>query len=133
MAVEYALGRSGLRYRLDCGIHGRYRQELEVALYFCCVEALQNAAKHAGPTASLQVSLAEVADSVVLRVTDDGVGFTPNRDSGRSGLQNIADRIGAVGGTVTVESEPGNGVRVCASVPRDAPSGRRSVTADTGR
>jgi signal transduction histidine kinase len=96
---------------------GRYPAELEAAVYFCCLEALQNAAKHAGPGASARVSL--MADDTELRfeVTDTGLGFDPQQVNGSSGLQNMTDRIGALGGTLTVTSSPGAGTTVAAVIP----------------
>ena len=89
---------------------------LEAALFFVCSEALANTAKHASAThATIDVS--ERNGRVVVEVADDGVGGAdPRRGSGLAGL---ADRLDAVGGRLTVESDPAQGTRVVAEVPRE--------------
>jgi len=87
---------------------------LEVALYFCCMEAVQNAAKHSGATRVL-VGLRQNGGRWQLEVTDDGAGFDV-RDALASGtgagLMNMRDRLDAVGGTVAIDSTPGAGTTV---------------------
>jgi signal transduction histidine kinase len=86
------------------------------AVYFCCLEAIQNAAKYA--TAShLEVVLSAGADQLIFRVEDDGTGFDTAVTPYGSGLQNMADRLSALGGTVEVESEPGRGTTVTGRLP----------------
>ena len=84
---------------------GRYDPAVEATIYFCCVEALQNAAKHGGSTAA--VRLWEQNGDVLFEVSDDGPGIDPARVSAGAGLTNMRDRVGAIGGTV--EIAPGNG------------------------
>jgi signal transduction histidine kinase len=91
---------------------GRYRPEVETAVYFCCLEALQNATKHAGPDATATIELAERSGALVFSVSDDGVGWEPQRLRRGAGLVNMADRLGAVGGTLRIEASPGLGARV---------------------
>ena len=93
---------------------GRYSQQIESAVYFCCLEALQNAAKHAGAR-SASVTLFE-NDELTFIVTDDGAGFVPARVRG-TGLQNMRDRIVSLGGRLAIESTPGKGSRVIGAVP----------------
>jgi signal transduction histidine kinase len=99
----------------DRGV-GRHAEAIEQAVYFCCVEALQNAAKHAGAGASVTISLAG-AGGVRFAVVDDGCGFDPADADGGAGLVNLADRISAVGGTLEIDSAPGRGTRVAGHVP----------------
>jgi signal transduction histidine kinase len=101
--------------------HGlsRYPAELEAAVYFCCLEAVQNATKHAKATA-ISVELTGLADAIELRVTDDGVGFRPESIQVSSGLANMRDRVEAVGGTVEVTSTPRAGTTIRARVPAHA-------------
>jgi signal transduction histidine kinase len=89
-------------------------------VYFCCVEALQNAAKHAGPDASVRIDLANDADGLRFEVRDDGVGYDPSTLGISAGLQNMTDRIGALGGTLRVESAPGSGTAVVGTMPGGA-------------
>ncbi len=93
---------------------GRYSQQIESAVYFCCLEALQNAAKHAGAR-SAHVTLFE-HDELTFVVEDDGAGFVPTRVRG-AGLQNMRDRIVSLGGRLTIESTLGEGTRVTGTVP----------------
>jgi signal transduction histidine kinase len=89
---------------------GRYPAEIETAVYFCCVEALQNAARHA-PGSAVRVSLADTGQGPEFAVTDDGPGFDPAAVAG-SGLQNMNDRLAALGGSCRVVSAPGQGTSV---------------------
>jgi signal transduction histidine kinase len=88
------------------------------AVYFCCTEALQNTVKHC-PEAPVEVCLDLDADTGRLRFTvaDQGPGFEMTATPAGGGLQNMADRIGAVGGDLTVRTEPGTGTRVTGWVP----------------
>ncbi len=90
---------------------------MEAAIYFSCLEALQNAAKHAGDDARITVTLRHAASELVCEVTDDGAGFTSTGTSAGAGLANMADRIAAVGGQLRIGSAPGRGTTVRASVP----------------
>jgi signal transduction histidine kinase len=95
---------------------GRYPQEVESALYFCCLEALQNVAKYANAT-RVDVRLSEGADELAFEVRDDGQGFEANTARRGSGLQGMADRLEAVGGRLEVASSPGTGTTVTGRVP----------------
>jgi signal transduction histidine kinase len=80
-------------------------------VYFCCLEALQNAAKHARDATLITISLAQ-DDGLRFEVRDDCAGFDPVGSSAGAGLANMRDRIAALGGEVTVASRPGEGVAV---------------------
>jgi signal transduction histidine kinase len=95
---------------------GRYPQEIESALYFCCLEALQNVAKYANAT-RVDVRLSESADELAFEVRDDGQGFDASSAKRGSGLQGMADRLEAVGGGLDVRSSPGTGTTVAGHVP----------------
>jgi signal transduction histidine kinase len=116
-ALDEAVARSPIRAALDCDGIARYSPEVEAAVYFCCLEAFQNAAKHAGPGASARIELRATNDGLTFAVIDDGAGFDPAASSGTSGLQNMADRIGALGGSVDIVSTPGSGTTVAGRVP----------------
>jgi signal transduction histidine kinase len=96
----------------------RYRPEVEAAVYFCCLEALQNAAKHAPDATGVVVKLWEERDELLFSVTDDGPGFDVQRAHQGHGFVNMSDRLGAIGGRVSWESAPGHGAQVRGSVPR---------------
>jgi signal transduction histidine kinase len=93
-------------------------------VYFCCLEALQNVAKHAGDGLRATISLREQEGALVFEVADDGVGFDPRSERG-AGLTGMADRIGAIGGRLRVESTRGVGTRVVGTVPLYSPSDER--------
>ena len=94
----------------------RYPAPVEAALYFCCLEALQNAAKHSGAT-RVEVRLTEQDGVVDLVVADDGRGFAGDRVPSGSGLANMRDRLDSVGGTLTVRPGSSGGVAVHGAVP----------------
>jgi PAS domain S-box-containing protein len=97
---------------------GRFASEVEGAVYFCCREALQNAAKHAEGARSAVIKLwGAEADAVHFEVRDDGAGLPQGHGSHGGGITNMRDRIGAVGGTLAIESHPGAGTRVMGAVP----------------
>jgi signal transduction histidine kinase len=121
-ALRDAVDRSLLDATFESSGAGRYRPELEAAVYFCCLEALQNAAKHAGEDAKVAVRLAEQNGDLQFEVSDDGGGFDPAVHNGSAGLQNMADRIGALGGELKVESARGRGTAVVGSIPVGAES-----------
>lgn len=94
----------------------RQPQEVEAALYFCCLEALQNIGKYAGAS-SATVRLSDGDGVLTFEVVDDGKGFDPATTPPGSGTQNMADRIDALGGSLTVTSAVGAGTTVRATVP----------------
>jgi signal transduction histidine kinase len=98
---------------------GRYPQEVESAIYFSCLEALQNVGKYAS-AAEARIDLADGDGSVRFDVTDDGVGFDPTTKGHGSGLQGIADRLASLGGTLEIRSAPRNGTTVTGKLPSNA-------------
>jgi len=109
---------------------GRYSQEVEAAVYFCCLEALQNIQKYARATAA-QVSFSATASEVRFEVRDDGSGFDPATVSRGSGLQNMEDRLNALGGSLEVRSRPGHGAAVTGTVPAAIAVGSKRLVAAT--
>jgi signal transduction histidine kinase len=95
---------------------GRYPQDAEAAVYFSCLEALQNVAKYAEASAAT-VSLSDGDGRLRFEVTDDGVGFRQDATSYGTGLQGIADRLAALDGSLEVRSTPGVGTTVAGVVP----------------
>ncbi len=96
---------------------GRYAEKVEVAVYFCCLEAIQNVVKHAGPDPTPMVTLWRDGPLLCLDVQDSGVGFDPERVRAGSGLVNMSDRLEAVGGTLKVTARKGHGTSVHGYVP----------------
>jgi signal transduction histidine kinase len=106
--------------------------EVERALYFCGLEAMQNTAKHADGATAVII---EVSDSPGLRmeVRDDGVGFDSHHITLGLGLRNMHARLSAVGGELAIVSSVGHGTRIIATIPPmaaavRAPSGRGRAT-----
>jgi signal transduction histidine kinase len=97
----------------------RCRPEVEAAVYFCCSEAIQNAAKHARATAPVSVSVSvRRRQDLHFEVRDEGPGFAPADVPAGGGLVNMRERIAAVGGKLRVRSSPGNGATVIGDIPR---------------
>jgi signal transduction histidine kinase len=94
----------------------RLPADIEAALYFCALEAVQNAVKHAGAS-SITVDLSSDGPQVMLEVRDDGAGFEPSVDSPGHGIGNMRDRIEAVRGRFALRTDPGHGASVVATVP----------------
>lgn len=94
----------------------RFAADTEAAVYFTCLEALQNAAKHA-PGSRVTVRMRTGDGGLSFAVADDGPGFDPASAAGGSGLQSISDRVAAVGGELAVRSSPGSGTEITATVP----------------
>ncbi len=86
-------------------------------MYFCCLEAIQNAGKHAGDRARLKLRVWTDGAALAFDVSDDGQGFQTGRCGLGAGFVNMQDRLCALGGTLRVESAPGQGTRVAGSVP----------------
>ena len=95
---------------------GRYPQDIEAAVYFCALEALNNVAKYSGATAA-EVRLLQSNGELTFQVADDGAGFVLAETSYGTGLQGMADRLEAIGGALEVRSEPGEGTTVTGRIP----------------
>jgi signal transduction histidine kinase len=96
---------------------GRYPADIEAAVYFCCLEAMQNACKHAGQRAAIRVRVREEPGTLSFEVIDDGAGFDARGRGLGAGFCNMADRVGAFGGWLRVHSAPGQGTWVTGAVP----------------
>ena len=96
---------------------GRYSSEIESAVYFCCVEALQNATKHAGPGVRISIRLHVSGRVLSFRVSDDGAGFEPLATHVGVGLRNMRDRLDAFDGRLEITSAPGRGTAVLGALP----------------
>ena len=119
-----ALRAAASRSPLACGVQmetdGRYPEEVEAAVYFCCLEAMQNAGKHAGDGATLTVRISRAEESLCVEVRDDGAGFDAAVAEQGHGFVNMRDRLGAIGARLEVASRPGAGTRISAAIPLQA-------------
>jgi signal transduction histidine kinase len=115
-ALQSAADRCPVPVTLALGWIGRHPPDVEAAVYFCCVEAMQNVVKHAG---SSSIVLAGACENSTLwfSVADDGAGFDPQLDSPGRGIVNIRDRLGSIGGGLDVTSRPGAGATVRGYIP----------------
>jgi signal transduction histidine kinase len=112
--------RSPLPVRVETALPGRLAPAIEAAVYFCCLEAIQNAAKHAGAGATVTVSVRAHAGRVAFEIRDDGVGFDVHDVHRGHGLTNLHDRVAAVGGDVHIASGQGAGTTIRGDVPATA-------------
>ena len=95
---------------------GRLPQDTEAAVYFCCLEALQNMAKYARATQA-RIRLQAEDGTLCFTVSDDGAGYDARRTAMGSGQRNMADRLAALDGRLEVRSAPGQGTVVTACLP----------------
>jgi signal transduction histidine kinase len=124
-ALEAAADRCPLAVALRSEAVGRLAPGIEAAVYFCCVEGLQNAVKHAGAGARVTVTLVRDGGVLAFTVADDGSGFDVHAVTRGDGFDNMRDRLGAAGGSLDVSSLPGRGTTLRGSVPAHPAHGRR--------
>jgi signal transduction histidine kinase len=115
-AISAEGDKSALPVTIQAGKIGRYPRELETAVFFSTLEALQNAAKY-GEARSATVMLIDDGNRLIFEVRDDGRGFDPDAVRGGTGISGMADRLDSAGGTLKIESAPGRGTSVRGSVP----------------
>lgn len=116
-ALRAAANRCVLPTEIDADV-GRFPPDAEAAVYFCCLEALQNAGKHAGEGARIKVTVEADDQTLRFAVVDDGAGFDATSDTIRGhGFVNMADRLGAIGGALRVASSPGQGTTIRGEIP----------------
>jgi signal transduction histidine kinase len=116
-ALRSAAKRAGLPTTVNVETERRFDSGVEAAVYFCCLEAMQNATKHAGEHAALVVTVAAGAETLTFEVRDDGAGFEAASAADGHGFVNMRDRVGAFGGSVLVDSSPGHGTGVLGTIP----------------
>ena len=120
LGLESAIRAQGARFALPVDVSAnkltRYPSEVEGAVYFCCLEALQNVAKHAKATA-VRIRLEDDGGGLAFSVEDNGIGFDLSRVRHGSGLQNIADRLAALGGHFAVVARPDGGTSLQGRLP----------------
>lgn len=115
-ALEAQARRAPLPVRVEADEIGRAPQQVESAVYFCTLEALNNVSKYAN-AAHAGVRLSRANGHLVFEVSDDGVGFDPDATGYGTGIQGMADRLDAIGGSLDVASRPGAGTTVTGRIP----------------
>jgi signal transduction histidine kinase len=108
---------SAIPVHVVAGEIGLSAPHIERAVYLCCLESIQNAAKHAGADATVAVRLRRDEDELLFSVDDTGCGFDPRTTTPGAGLASVHDRVDTVGGRVEVLSAPGRGTAVSGAVP----------------
>jgi signal transduction histidine kinase len=108
---------SGIPVRVSAEHVGFSKPEVQLAVYLCCLELMQNAARHAGPDATVAIELRRDADELRFSVHDTGRGFDQRVTHWGTGLTGIQDRIHSVGGQIEIVAEPGVGTRATGVVP----------------
>ncbi len=127
LGVTDALRAQAARAAIRVSVAGRVArssEEAEEAVYFCCSEAIQNAAKHAGGTARVKLSLDQHHGTLAVRIADDGRGFDQAHTARGIGLQNIRARVEDLGGIFNIASNPGSGTLLTFSLPWPTRAGR---------
>jgi signal transduction histidine kinase len=119
-ALQAAARWSTLPATVDVAHLGRYPADVEATVYFCCLEAVQNACKYAGQPATLALRVREDGGTLTFQVTDNGKGFDARTRGLGAGFLNMADRLGALGGSLQVESAPRQGTTVSGTIPATA-------------
>ena len=115
-ALEEQTSSSGAHVTIQTEDVERLSIETEAAVYFVCLEAVQNATKYARAS-GVRVLLSRRDGDLAFEVSDDGIGFDTRLAESGSGLRNMRDRLAAFGGDVEIDSSPGSGTRVRGQVP----------------
>jgi len=130
-ALNAQASKSPLPVMVEADGIGRFGQDTEAAVYFCCLEALQNTAKYARASQAC-IALRAQNGTLCFTVSDDGVGYDARHTPMGSGLRNMADRLAALGGRLDIRSVPGQGTSITGLLPVLATSGSHPRTAAVG-
>ena len=115
--LRSAASTSPVPVRIEAVGFGRLEPQIEQSVYYCCLEALQNVIKHAGPNAVARIRLRRTSDNVTFEVEDSGRGFDPARVERGEGLTNLTDRLAVMRGRLSIDSRPGMGTRIFGEIP----------------
>jgi signal transduction histidine kinase len=99
----------------------RFSPDVERAVYFCCLEALQNAFKHAQAATAVRVTIVDRGHELTFEVSDDGEGFDLYTVDAGAGLRNMRDRVASLGGSLTISARSGHGTRISGAIPVGTP------------
>ena len=121
-ALSAAAAKAGLPTAVRLVGIGRYPPQIEAAVYFCCLEALNNAAKHAGASARATITARQDDTTLIVTITDTGRGYNPATTSHGTGLTNIADRLAVHAGTLHIRTQPDHGTTVTLQIPATQPA-----------
>ena len=115
-ALNAQASKSPLPVTVEADGIGRFGQDTEAAVYFCCLEALQNTAKYAHATQA-RICLQAHNGTLQFTVSDDGTGYDTSRTPMGSGLRNMADRLAALRGQLEIQSAPSRGTIITGHLP----------------
>lgn len=122
-ALKEVAHRAAIPIRFEIEDVGHCDPAIEYAVYFCCLEALQNAAKHAGVGATARLALWCEGSMLLFYVRDDGSGLTDiARSAEAQGLSNMRERIEAVGGQIEITNRHEGGVCVFGKIALHSPN-----------
>jgi signal transduction histidine kinase len=121
-ALNAQASKSAVPVAVEADGIGRFGQDTEAAVYFCCLEALQNTAKYAHASQA-QICLQAQNGTLRFTVSDDGTGYDTRHTPKGSGLRNMADRLAALGGRLEVQSAPRQGTTITGHLPVPSTSG----------
>jgi signal transduction histidine kinase len=121
-ALNAQAGKSVVPVAVEADGIGRFGQDTEAAVYFCCLEALQNTTKYAHASKA-RICLQAQNGTLRFTVSDDGTGYDTRHTPMGSGLRNMADRLAALGGRLEVQSAPSRGTTLTGHLPVPATSG----------
>ncbi len=116
-ALQAAARRSPIPATVDTAALTAQPPEIATVVYFCCLEALQNAAKHAVDATAIDVVVRQSDSTLFFSVSDDGCGFAVDARPAGMGMLNMRDRLASVGGELVVRSRLGDGTRVSGRIP----------------
>jgi signal transduction histidine kinase len=116
--IERYAVKNGFDVRADIDVAERLEDELETVVYRIVQEALANAARHASPTI-LRVKVAIEAEQLIAEIADDGAGFDPLTRTRGFGMLGMRERAELLGGELEIDTAPGKGTTVRATLPKD--------------